>query len=159
MRRFQQADADLDLIGLRDIGAEYLHRSGDGTPLDFAIYQIGFAASGPSMNRVPSDALDWALVGSQIADDFLGELASPWSTLQTQAHILVERAFPISNQLPHLESGLDAMEMWLACGGGPNQSSQLTTAAYHTYLSTPASGRKALLLQRISGVSGDEDGD
>lgn len=158
-RRFQQADADHDFLGMRDLGARYLYQTGDGTPLDFAIYSVGFAASGPSMNRLPNDALDWALVGAATTESYLDQLPSPWGTLQTQAHILVERAFPLSNDPTHLAAGLRAMEMWLASGGGRNQLSKLTSSAYRSYVGTPRQDRPAFLLARMSGESVAESTD
>lgn len=158
-RRFQQADADRDYLSMRDLGARYLHQTGDGTPLDFAIYSVGFAASGPSMNRLPGDALDWALVGAASADAYLDQLPSPWTTLQTQSHILVERSFPLSNNPQHLASGLRAMEMWLASGGGRKQLSTLTSYAYQDYVATPVQDRPAFLLARMSAESSDESDD
>ena len=155
-RRFQQADADLDLIGMQRLGAEYLHQSGDGTPLHFAIYQIGFAASGPSMNRLPDDALDWALLGSKLAQNSLAELPSPWDALQTQSHILVERAFPINNDPELLKRGLQSMSVWLASGGGPQPLSRLTSKAYQDYLRTAPADRPAFLLRRLSRESSTE---
>jgi hypothetical protein len=166
-RRFQQAEADQDFLGMRDLGVRYLAQTGDGTPLDFAIYSVGFAASGPSMNRLPADALDWALVGAATAEAYLDKLPAPWATLQTQAHILVERAFPLSNDPVHLASGLRALEMWLASGGGLWQRHSLpsggathhstaTTSAYQAYVGTPRPTRPAFLLQRMSGESDDE---
>jgi len=155
-RRFQQADADQDLLGLRDFGAAYLSRTGDGTLLDFAIYQIGFAASAPSMFRHPSDALDWALLGSEAGDHSLAILPAPWPTLQTQAHILVERAFPLSHDPAHLTKGLEALTQWMAGGGGPNQPSRQTSAGYREFLTTPVVDRPVFLLQRFSGESAPE---
>jgi hypothetical protein len=152
-RRFQQADAEQDLLGLRDFGAAYLSRTGDGTLLDFAIYQIGFSASGPSMFRHPSDALDWALIGSEAGDSYLSVLPAPWPTLQTQAHILVERAFPLSHNPAHLANGLEALSQWMASGGGPNQASSLTSAGYREFLATALDDRPTYLLLRLSGES------
>lgn len=155
-RRYQQADADLDLPGLQRLGQQYLQQTGDGTPLHFAIYQIGFAASGPSMNRLPADALDWAVVGGELAEDSVPALPSPWDAVQTQSHILVERAFPLSSDPRHLNSGLQAMEWFLASGGGPEALSSLTALAYQDFLKLPASDRRAFLLNRMLAESTDE---
>jgi hypothetical protein len=154
-RRYQQADADLDLLGLQKLGQQYLHQTGDGTPLHFAIYQIGFAASGPSMNRLPADALDWALVGAKLAEDSVPMLPSPWDALQTQSHILVERAFPLSTNPEDLRIGIRAMEWFLASGGGPNALSSLTSLAYQDYLDLPPNDRSAYLLNRMLAESTD----
>ncbi len=155
-RRYQQADADLDLLGLRDLGQQYLHQTGNGTPLHFAIYQIGFAASGPSRNRLPADALDWAKVGAKLAGDSVDKLPAPWEALQTQSHVLVERAFPISADPQDLHVGLRAMEWFLASGGGPNALSRLTSAAYRDFLLLPPSERRTFLLNRMLAESSDE---
>ncbi|MDP7061726.1 MAG: hypothetical protein QF489_02180 [Planctomycetota bacterium] len=155
-RRYQQADADLDLLGLRDLGQRYLQQTGDGTPLHFAIYQIGFAASGPSMNRLPADALDWARVGADLAHESIGQLPSPWESLQTQAHILVERVFPLSANAQELDLGLTAMEWFLASGGGPSALSNLTGLAYQDYLDLPQAARRTFLLDRMLAESSDE---
>ena len=155
-RRFQQAVADLDLLGMHQLGKEYLHHTGNGELLDFAIYTIGFAASGPSMNRVPSDALDWAVVGGEMADQALHELSSPWEILQTQAHTLVERAFPLSLDPQHLHRGLQAMERWLASGGGRNAMPTLTSKTYQDFLRAPPADRPAFLLRCLGGESSNE---
>jgi hypothetical protein len=111
------------------------------------------------MNRLPNDALDWALVGAATAETHLQQLPFPWTTLQTQSHTLVERAFPLSNDPAHLAAGLRAMEMWLASGGGRNQLSKLTSSAYRSYIGTAVENRPAFLLQRLSGESSAESAD
>lgn len=152
-RRFEQADADLDLLVLPTLGEDYLQRTGNGEALEFALYQVGFASASPSSQRTAADALDLALQGADWADRALHQLPKPWSALETQAHTLVQRAFPLSAEPDHLQKGLAAIERWLAAGGGPELESELPRDAYRQFLATSRPHRPTFLLNHLAPAS------
>jgi len=157
MRRFHQAEADLDLPALLDLGKEYLQLTGEGDVLEFAIYRVGYGASGPSNNRLPSEALFWARAGMEALNETLNILPDPWASLQTQCYTLVERVFPLTQDPKDLSAGLRAMEDRLAAGGGYATSSPGLSKLYRRYLSLSPAERQPFLLRRLDRLLIPED--
>jgi len=158
MRRFHQAEADQDLPALLDLGKEYLHLTGEGDVLEFAIYRVGYGASGPSTNRLPSDALFWAQAGIRALDESLELLPDPWAVLQIQCYTLVERVFPLTQKPDDLLTGLQAMQDRLAAGGGLTTASPGLSRLYRSYLALPPAARQPFLLSRLERRFIPEDG-
>lgn len=157
LRRFHQAAADLDFHALIELGEEYLHHTGQGDILEFAAYRVGYGASGPSSARLPEDALYWARQGLGALSRSQAVLPDPWTGLQTQAYILVERVFPLTHQAQDLDTGLQAVADRLAAGGGLGPSSPGLTRLYRQYLDTPMDQRKVFLLKRLQRKTLEED--
>lgn len=150
LQRFHQAENDLDYPALLELGSSYLHQTGQGELIDFAGYRVGYGASGPSSNRLPADALYWAQLGLQSFHDHRDALPDPWTGLQTQAYILVERVFPHTLDRDDLLVAIDATRDRLAAGGGLHPLTQGMRQAYLRYLHTPPEGRNAFLLKYLS---------
>ncbi|MDA0667692.1 MAG: hypothetical protein O3A95_06830 [Planctomycetota bacterium] len=149
LRRYHQAEADTDLPALLALGKEHLRLTGQGDALEFAVYKVAYGASGPSSNRLPSDALYWAQTGLQALDTSINQMPDPWSSLQIQAYTLVERVFPLTQSPEDLYAGLRAMEDRLAAGGGLAPSSSGLSALYKSFLALPPSERNPFILKRL----------
>ena len=149
MRRYHQAEADVDLPALLALGKEQLHLTGQGDALEFAVYRVAYGASGPSSNRLPSDALYWAQTGLQALEESLDLMPDPWSSLQIQAYTLVERVFPLTQAPEDLYTGLRAMEDRLAAGGGLEPSTTSLSGLYRDLIALPVSERNPFIIKRL----------
>jgi len=149
LRRYHQAEADADLPALLALGKEHLRLTGQGDALEFAVYRVAYGASGPSSNRLPSDALYWAQTGLQALEASKNQMPDPWSSLQIQAYTLVERVFPLTQASEDLYAGLHAMEDRLAAGGGLAPSSTGLSALYKSFLLLPPEERNPFILKRL----------
>ena len=149
LRRFHQAEVDQDLPALLDLGRAHLHQTGQGDVLEFAAYRVGYSASAPSFARLPEDALYWAEAGLDALVQAQPQLPDPWTSLQSQAYILVERVFPLTHQPEHLESAVQALEDRLAAGGGLHPVTMGLRNLYQEFLGTPRSDRKVFLLKHL----------
>ncbi|MHC4379766.1 MAG: hypothetical protein ACYSU1_01565 [Planctomycetota bacterium] len=149
LRRFHQAEVDQDLPALLDLGRAHLLHTGRGDVLEFAAYRVGYSASAPSFARLPEDALYWAEAGASALAKVQDQLPDPWTSLQTQAYILVERVFPLSHREQDLETALQAMEDRLAAGGGLHPATLGLQNLYIRFLETPKSERNIFLLKHL----------
>lgn len=149
LRRYHQADVDQDYPALLDLGRIYLEQTGQGDLLEFAAYKVGYGASGPSIARVPEDALHWARLGIDALQAAQEELPDPWTGLQTQAYILVERLFPLTHDPEDLNQALQAVEDRLAAGGGLEPVSLGLRDLYLEFLNTPKNDRNVFLLSHL----------
>lgn len=149
LRRFHQAEVDQDLPALLDLGRAHLLHTGQGDVLEFAAYRVGYSASGPSFARLPEDALYWAEAGLAALEEAQAELPDPWTGLQTQAYILVERIFPLTHRSECLEAAVRALEDRLAAGGGLNPVTMGLRDLYLEFLDTPKDDRKVFLLKHL----------
>lgn len=149
LRRFHQADVDQDLPALLDLGRAHLLHTGQGDVLEFAAYKVGYSSSGPSYARLPEDALFWAEAGLDALAQAQAQLPDPWTSLQTQAYILVERVFPLTHRPEHLEAAVQALEDRLAAGGGLNPVTMGLQGIYQEFLAVPRGERKVFLLKHL----------
>lgn len=150
LQRFHQAEADLDLPALLELGESYLEQTGRGEILEFAAYRVGYGASGPSMNRLPEDALFWAQTGLEPLLTHAEVLPEPWTALHTQAYILVDRIFPQTLDRQDLLLAVEATHDRLAAGGGLYPVGPNLHRAYRDYLRNPADARNAFLIKYLS---------
>lgn len=149
LRRYHQAEADVDLPALLALGKEHLRLTGQGDALEFAVYKVAYGASGPSSNRLPSDALYWAQTGLQALEASQNQMPDPWSSLQIQAYTLVERVFPLTQSSDDLFAGLKAMEDRLAAGGGLAPKPIGLSELYRDFLDLPIEQRNPFILKRL----------
>ena len=134
-RLFEDATGRKDYRRMVGLGVQLRERAGDGVPLRFALERLALEGSALTQGRVPADALAWSAAALNWLERTEGLTADPWGATYLRALLLVDRVFPLTGNAEAEAVGLEALETWLAAGGGLEGS--------------PAAGRNYRLLMDL----------